>query len=136
VTSNYIIFVATKVEVVYICARSTQYWIISTSDSDDIVYKILCEHNPVWIKNLCVTQNCMITELNRQQVKGHLAVFLQKYQSIVHWNCSCCFAKITAALLINRLITVTWCFCYGTWSSLLIDGILIVVWTWYKCIKC
>jgi hypothetical protein len=86
---------------------------------------------------ICVwPKNCIITELNRQQVKGHLPFYPQKYQSIVHWICLCCPAKITAALLIKRLITVMWHCCLGHWYSLLSDGILILVWTWYKYIKC
>ena len=140
-TSNYIIFVATKEENVYVHARSTQYWIITCHYyhySDHFMYEILCEHNPVWIKNLCVTQNWIITELNRQQVKGCLTVFYQKCQSIVHWICPCCSAKITAALMIKRVITVTWCCCVGLCSLLFSDGIVILIvwWTWYKCIKC
>ena len=123
---------------VYVCARSTHYWTISCHychKSDHIMDEILCEHNPVWIRNLCVTQNCIITEMNRQQVKGHLPVFSQTYQSIVHRIClCCCFTKITAALLIKTVITVTWC-CVGRCSSLLSDGIYILVWTWYKCVK-
>jgi hypothetical protein len=138
-TNNYIIFVTTKEENIYVCATSTQYRIINCHYyhySDHFMEGILSEHNPVWIKNLCVTQNCIITELNRQQVKGHLPVFPQKYQSIVHWISPCCFAKVTAALLIKRVITVTQCCCLGRWSSLLSDGILILLWTLYKCIKC
>ena len=138
-TSNYINFVSTKEENVYNRAMSTQYWIINCHyyhDTDHFMDESLCKYNPVWIKNLCVTQKCIITELNRQQVKGHLPVFPQKYQSIVHWICLCCFTKITAALLIKTVITVTWCCCVGRCSSLLSDGILILVWTWYKCVKC
>jgi len=138
VTSNYIIFVAAKEENVYVCARSTQYCTINCHYYHD------CEHfmyvwNSLWTQPslnqiLCVTQNCIITELNRQQVKEHLPVFPQKHQSIVHWICLCC-AKITAALFIKRLIIVTWFCCLGSLSSLLSDGILILVWKWYKCIR-
>ena len=134
-TNNYIIFVATKEENVYVRARCTHYWIINCHyyhESDHFMYEIVWEHNPVWIKNLCVTQNCIITELNRQQVKGHLPVIPQKYQSTVHWICPCCFAEITAAVFIKTVITVSWCcFCLGCCSSLLSDGILVLLWTWY-----
>jgi len=131
-TSNCIIFVAAKEENVYVCAPSTQYWIINCHyyhDSDHFTDEILCKRNPFWIKNLCVTQNCIITGLNRQQVKGNFPVFPQKYQPIVHWIWPCFFAKITASLLIERVITVIWYCCLGCWSSLLSDGILILVWT-------
>ena len=68
--------------------------------------------NPFWIKYICVTQNCLIIELNRQQVKGHLPLFRQKYQSIVHWICSCFFATITASILIKSnysdLMLLSW----------------------------
>ena len=113
-------------------------WIINChyyNDSDHFIDDVLCEHNPVWMKNLHLTQNSFITELNRQQVRGHLQVFHQKYQSILHWICPCCSAQRTAAFLFKRLITVTCC-CLGRLSSLLIDGMLILVWTWHKCIKC
>ena len=121
-TSNYIIFVATKEKNFYICARSIWYWIINYHyyhDYDHFIDEIVCEHKPVWIKNFGVIQNCIITELNRQQVKEHLPVFSHKYQSIVHWICSWCSTKITAALLIKRVITVTWFCCLGRWSALL-----------------
>ena len=129
-TSNYIIFVATKEENICVCVRSTQYCKINCHyyhESDHFMDEIVCEHNPVWIKNFCVTQNCIITELNRQQVKEHLPVFSHKYQSIVHWICSWCSTKITAAPLIKRVIAVTWFCCLGRWSSLLSNGILILV---------
>ena len=79
---------------------ATMWQLYKFQDSDHFMDESLGKCNPVWIKNLCVIQNCIITELNRQQVKGHLPVFPQKYQSIIHWICPCCFAKITAALFI------------------------------------
>ena len=109
--------------------RQITGWIINCHhchESDHFTDEILCEHNSVWIKDLCVTQNCIFTELNRQQVKGHLPVFPQTYQSIVPWICPHCFAKITAALLIKRVITVT--FCLGLWPSLWSNGILTLWW--------
>ena len=50
------------------------------------------------------------------------------------FNLPMLFPNITAALLIKRVITVTWC-CVGRCSSLLSDGISILVWTRYKCVK-
>jgi len=52
VTSNYIIFVATKEENVYVRAMCTQYWITNCHcyhDTDHSMYEILCKDNPVWI---------------------------------------------------------------------------------------
>jgi hypothetical protein len=131
------IIVATKEENVYVCARYTLQWIIHCHcyrDSDHRMNEIICKHIAVWIKLVCDTKSHNY-RTEQKQVNGWFPVLPQKCQSLFHWICLSCSAKITVALLIKRVDTFKWCTCVASWS-LLSYGMFNLMWMCYKYIKC